>query len=411
MPQKIVICCDGTWNTPRTETNIFRTYDFLRQSLVQSPTDLDHGGGVRVCHGQMADGTTVSAFYDAGVGTNFFDRLAGGATGFGLSKNVCDAYHFLAHTFTPEAEIYVFGFSRGAYTARSLCGFIKVAALLAAPSPEDVYRAYLDYYATKRVIARPRGWSLDSLRTHLLESFGNLVDHSAGPNLDHMPRHAGVRIHFIGVYDTVGALGVPLPSAMQVNEAVVGFHDTSISDLIEHAVHVLAIDEKRGPYLPTLWTLAPGQTLMPTQSVCQVWFPGVHSDVGGGYHDKGIGDYTLRFMLQQAAAHGLGVDPEHCVPTASLQALPAQHESFNGTWRVLSDQLNLIPDGQRALGTTVAGPDGTTLQVAGTVGFHALVEERFGRLVDVILDEETQERRTQEYRPPNAVSGLLPTVA
>lgn len=411
MAQKIVICCDGTWNTPRSQTNVFRTYTFLQERL-RNPAEEHRGEGVRVCRGQAADGTETSIFYDQGVGTNFFDRLVGGATGLGLSENVRDAYHFLAHEFSPGAEIYVFGFSRGAYTARSLCGFIKAAGLLQQPDTRDVYRAYLDYYATaERVIARPQGWSFSRVREQLIEGLGNLVGELFGPDLDEAPRHDNVKIRLIGVYDTVGALGVPLPDAAQVNEAVVGFHDTTLSDLIEHAVHALAVDEKRGPYIPTLWTLGPDQGLAPEQTVLPVWFPGVHSDIGGGYHDRGIGDYTLDFMLRQAAHYGLVLDPAQPSPDLPLTALPAQHESFNETWRLLSGKLHLVPAGQRTIGTTVQGPQGQILQVAGEVQFHRLLAERFGQQVDIILDEDNNEQQIQEYSPPNAASGLLPTFA
>jgi len=119
-----------------------------------------------------------------------------------------------------------------------------------------------------------------------------------GDDISTMPRHAGVKIRFIGVYDTVGALGVPLSVATEVNEPIIGFHDTTLGDMVEHAVQALAVDEKRGPYMPTLWTQAANAAALAGQSVLQVWFPGVHSDIGGGYGNKGIGDITLDFMMR-----------------------------------------------------------------------------------------------------------------
>ena len=147
MAKKLVVCCDGTWNTPRTETNIFRTYRFLRERL-GSPTEVSHKEGVRTCAGRAADGSDVVLFYDQGVGTDWFSRLLGGGVGAGLSDNVRDAYHFLGHNFVPGSDIYLFGFSRGAYTARSLCGFLKAAGLLDKPSMKDVWQAYMDRYVT-----------------------------------------------------------------------------------------------------------------------------------------------------------------------------------------------------------------------------------------------------------------------
>ena len=216
MARKLVVCCDGTWNTPRTETNIFRTYRFLRERL-GTPAEVSRGDGVRTCGGRAVDGSEVVLFYDAGVGTDWFARLLGGGVGAGLSDNVRDAYHFLGHNYTPGTDIYLFGFSRGAYTARSLCGFIKAAGLLDKPSVKDVWRIYMDRYvmidrASARVVARPSGWDLDRIRDWLVSTAGDAVGR-LGHDVDRLPSHGNVTIKFIGVYDTVGALGVPIPAA------------------------------------------------------------------------------------------------------------------------------------------------------------------------------------------------------
>ena len=104
MARKLVVCCDGTWNTPRNETNVFRTYRFLRERL-GSPAEVIQKDGVRSCGGRAADGSEVLLFYDQGVGTDWFSRLVGGAAGVGLSDNVRDAYHFLGQNFVPGSEI------------------------------------------------------------------------------------------------------------------------------------------------------------------------------------------------------------------------------------------------------------------------------------------------------------------
>ncbi len=408
MTRKLVVCCDGTWNTPRTETNIYRTYRFLRERLGW-PHEQRRLTGVVTCEGRAQDGSEVALFYDRGVGTNWFERLSGGAAGVGLSDNVQDAYHFLAHRFTPGAEIYVFGFSRGAYTARSLCGFIKVAGLLERPSRPDVWRAYLDLYTLSyRVIGRPLGWSVARADEWFRETAGRVVGHLGGVDVARLPRHDGVKIRFIGVYDTVGALGVPLPEAAALNEPVVGFHDTKLSDIIEHAVHVLAVDEKRAPFTPTLWTLGPGQTLSADQSALQVWFPGVHSDVGGGYRDKGIGDITWDFMMRQAARHGLVIDSHLPVTAESLLPLPAQHESFNETWGKLCERLRILPAGIRAIGASVRDAAGREQTVAGDVRLHPSLVRRFGQRVTTILDEVKGTRREGNYQPENVRAGVLP---
>jgi uncharacterized protein (DUF2235 family) len=410
MARRLVVCCDGTWNTPRTETNIYRTYRFLRERLGW-PAEVARKDGVTSCDGRARDGSEVLLFYDRGVGTDWFSRIVGGGAGVGLSDNVRDAYHFLGHHFAPGSEIYVFGFSRGAYTARSLCGFIKAAGLLVRPSEQQVWRAYMDLYATgSRIVARPRGWSLDRVRGWLLERAGNAVGR-LGDDVAALPRHAEVTIRFVGVYDTVGALGVPLAGSTDVNEPIVGFHDTSLGDTIEHAVQVLAVDEKRGPYLPTLWTQAPGAIPPAVQTVLQVWFPGVHSDIGGGYGDKGIGDLTWDFMMRQAARRGLVIDSAQPTPALTLQPLPAQHESFDEKWRKLSDRLKLVAQGVRAIGPTVLGPHGQSLTAAGEVRLHSSLVNRFGQRCVTILDEDAQRRQEGLYQPANVKADTLPTFA
>jgi uncharacterized protein (DUF2235 family) len=407
MARKLVVCCDGTWNTPRNETNVFRTYRFLRERL-GAPAEVTQKAGVATCGGRAHDGSEVLLFYDQGVGTDWFWRLAGGAAGVGLSDNVRDAYHFLAHNFVPGSEIYVFGFSRGAYTARSLCGFIKAAGLLERPSPKDVWRAYLDLYATApRIVARPRGWSPARVRSWLVERAGDAVGRLGG-DVARLPRHEGVTVRFVGVYDTVGALGVPLPVAARVNEPIVGFHDTTLGDTVEHAVHALAVDERRGPYVPTLWTQAEDAPPPAGQSVLQVWFPGVHSDVGGGYRDKGIGNITWDFMMRQAARRGLVLDPAQPTPPLTLGRLPAQHESFDETWRKLSADLKLVPEGVRSVGLKVTGPRGEPLVAAGDVRLHPCLVDRLGQRCTTILDQGRNHRQEGEYRPANVAAGTLP---
>jgi hypothetical protein len=306
----------------------------------------------------------------------------------------------------------VFGFSRGAYTARSLCGFIRAAGLLERPSEKDVWRAYMDCYATApRIIARPGGWSLDRVRGWLVERAGDAVGRLGGGDVAVLPRHPGVRIRFIGVYDTVGALGVPLPGASRVTEPIVGFHDTSLGDGVDHAVQALAVDERRGPYVPTLWTRPADAAPVAGQSVLQVWFPGVHSDIGGGYQDKGIGDITWDFMMRQAARRGLVIDPAQPVPALALQPLPAQHESFDDTWRALSEKLRFVPQGVRVIGPTAPGPGGQALAAAGEVRLHPSLVDRLGKRCTTILDEVRDLRQETDYGPGNVTADALPLFA
>lgn len=410
MARKVVVCCDGTWNTPRNETNVFRTYRFLRERL-GNPAETTRRTGVTTCQGHAGDGTEVLLYYDQGIGTDWFSRIVGGAAGVGLSENVREAYQFLGQSFAPGTEVYVFGFSRGAYTARSLCGFIKAAGLLDHPSATDVWRAFTDCYAcAPRGRALQAGWNADRVRRWVVEKVGDAVGRLGGPDVARLPRHAGVKIRFIGVYDTVGALGVPLAGA-NVNDPIVGFHDTTLGDTVENAVQALAVDETRGPYVPTLWTQPANAAALAGQSVLQVWFPGVHSDIGGGYCDKGIGNITWDFMTRQAADRGLVIDPGQRTPPLTLEALPAQHDSFDKTWRDLSDKLKFVPEGVRFIGPTTRGPHGETLQVAITVCLHPSLVGRLGKRCVTIVNEGRNERREADYLPVNVKADTLPVFA
>src|SRR5262245_40466911 len=414
MARKLVVCCDGTWNTPRTETNVFRTYGFLRESL-GTPTEVTRGDGVRTCGGRATDGSEVVLFYDAGVGTDWFSRLLGGGAGAGLSDNVRDAYHFLGHNFSPGTEIYLFGFSRGAYTVRSLCGFIKAAGPLDKPSPKDVWRTYMDRYVLAArgpngVVARPSGWDLDRVRDWLAKTAGEAVGH-LGTDVTTLPTHGDVKIKFLGVYDTVGALGVPIPAVARVNEPIVGFQNKTLGDTVGNAVQAIWVDEKRGPYFPALWTQAAEAATLAGQSVLQVWFPGVHSDIGGGYHDKGIGNITWDFMMRQAADRGLVVDPARRTPEVKIETLPPQHDSFDKAWKDLSTKLKLIPEGVRAIASTMMWPGEEELQVAPKVMLHPCLVSRFGKRCTTILDEKETRRQESDYVPGNVKADTLPVFA
>jgi len=207
----------------------------------------------------------------------------------------------------------------------------------------------------------------------------------------------------------VGALGVPIPAVANVNEPIVGFHDTTLGSTVESAVQALAVDEKRGPYVPAVWTTqAANAAALAGQSVLQVWFPGVHSDIGGGYQDKGIGNITWDFMMRQAADHGLVIDPSRRTPDVTMDPLPARHESFNRTWRDLSTKFKLIPENVRAIGPTIVGPDGKPLTVAPKVLLHPCLVHRLGQRCTTILDEKTDQRVEGDYLPTNVKADTLP---
>ncbi len=405
MARKIVVCCDGTWNKPRDGTNIHRTYEHLRAQL-RDASDPVRGlkgkiEGWRHCHGKASDGSDVLLYYDKGVGTGFGELVTGGALGRGLSDNVRDAYHYLAHHYQPGDEIYIFGFSRGAYTARSLCGFIdRAGGLLQKPSEGDVLRAYLHYYAlADAVVGKPEGWSIDRAVNTMKAWLSDLLSR----DIKNHPRHTDIKVRFVGVYDTVGALGIPVPKADKLNDTVVGFHNTGLSTRVEHSVHALAVDEKRGPYAPTLWTAASEHAALgPGQTCLQVWFPGVHSDIGGGYGDKGIGDITFDFMLRRAAECGLVIDQTEPLPRLELRELPSQHDSMDGLWDKVGRLFSSFEQ-ERPVGPTArARALESGAKAAGCEMLHPSLVQRLDEQVEIVTEKDDGlQRRSTTYSPGN----------
>jgi hypothetical protein len=266
--KRLVLCFDGTWNTADnggSPTNIVRIARMI------PPTD--------------AKGIKQIVFYEEGVGTGIVsDKIFGGLFGFGLDAHVKSGYRFLSQNYEPGDEVYVFGFSRGAFTARSLGGFIGACrGVLMRDKAHKIELAW-KFYRTP-----------PDDRNH--QDLHNEIE----PNVQK------ISIKVMGVFDTVGALGIPTDVANFYNRQKYAFHDTTLSPTIECAFQALAIDEKRAAFSPTLW--AKPKIVRPGQIVEQVWFPGVHSDVGGGYANSEIADLPLRWMLARVSANtGLMID-------------------------------------------------------------------------------------------------------
>jgi uncharacterized protein (DUF2235 family) len=224
-------------------------------------------------------------FYNEGVGTGRLDHLLGGAFGWGISKHVRKVYRFLVKEYEPGDEIFLFGFSRGAYTARSVAGFIRNCGILKPEYRDKVGEAYKLYRRWDEP-SKPTGADAVKFR----EQFS----------------YDQVRITFIGVWETVGALGIPvLIPGLTPLKHFVEFHDLKLSSYVDHAYQALAIDERRRPFAPALWEV---QTPPGRQTVEQVWFAGVHRNVGGGYPDTELSDRAFEWMIEKAAACRLAVD-------------------------------------------------------------------------------------------------------
>jgi uncharacterized protein (DUF2235 family) len=285
MAKHIVVCSDGTGNTAvkGRGTNVFKLFEAI---------DLN---------GHRADPmlTPQIALYDDGVGTEDFKplRLFSGMTGFGLSRNVKQLYKEIVRVYDAGDSIYLFGFSRGAFTVRTLAGFISTCGLLdpskfrtAASLNAAVARAYRAYR--------------QAYRTRLAEMFlGKPEAKDCAAFKKRWCRDTEVRIRFIGVWDTVDAVGLPFHLSDVLNTLVYRFKfpDRRLSPLVDRACHALAIDDARHSFHPLLWDET-GET---TGRISQVWFPGAHSNVGGGYPKQGMSLVALDWMMAESERAGL----------------------------------------------------------------------------------------------------------
>lgn len=339
MSKRIVILCDGTWNEAESKTHIH----WLKQNLVNKK-------GVQEVH------------YQEGVGSAWYNRLSGGAMGAGLSRDIRQCYERLWEMYEPNDEVFIFGFSRGSFTARSLAGFISMVGRL--ERKDDVGKAFA-YYRFSEPGEDPN-W------------FESLFK----------PRTAGaLPIRFLGVFDTVGSLGIPFEikdepkdwveeglidsirhkarsvldnAGDKLRRPIVGFHDTELGPGVQEAYHALAIDERRELFSPVLWTRAAGKafrlddqgapTIKVDQRVEQAWFAGVHGDVGGGYFEPpkdgdnesqpekletSLSAIPLDWMIRRATRAGITFNndmPAKLTSWAAGLTRSPQNDSFTKVW-------------------------------------------------------------------------------
>ncbi|HSJ16342.1 MAG TPA: DUF2235 domain-containing protein, partial [Longimicrobiales bacterium] len=294
MPRNIVICCDGTWNTADQHAR-----------GVPCPTNVIKTA--RAVAPMRADGTPQIVFYSQGVGTHWgLDRITGGAFGVGLSRNVQEAYRFIVHNLEVGDNLYVFGFSRGAYTARSLCGLIRKAGVLSKQNSDLVPQAYALY---RRRDVHPD----DPPAVRFREE-----------------NSRETTIHFLGVWDTVGALGIPARGLRALTARRHQFHDVELSRIVRNAFHALAIDEHRRAFKPALWSAKSS----PGQRVEQVWFAGAHSNVGGGYPESGLADEAFVWLKERAEECGLAFDPAYIARRVHPEVMDTLRDARVGLYRL-----------------------------------------------------------------------------
>jgi uncharacterized protein (DUF2235 family) len=306
MQRRIVICADGTWSRPERDPERDVPTNVLRLARAIRPV--------------AADGAQQQVFYDWGIGS-YYDRFVGGATGRGLHKNIMDGYRYVVQNYRPGDEIFLFGFSRGAYTVRCLSGLINNCGILKRPDAALIQQAF-DLYRKPGKVHAPRGKNSVAFRRR----------HS----------HPSRAVKFVGVWDTVGAMGIPI-SFLGLFEDRDEFHDCKVGRNVRIARHALAIDELRSDFEPTVWWPRPRLDLK------QVWFAGSHGDVGGGYKPgtggTRLSDTPLAWMMREAMAAGLECEP-HLRRRLREDPLARLHESRRNFYRIRTRHHRPIDHGR-----------------------------------------------------------------
>jgi uncharacterized protein (DUF2235 family) len=353
--KRLLVFFDGTWNTADAQGAVTNVVKLHRAVPERDPS-----------------GTRQAAHYIVGIATDKeLGRLtfAAGAVGYGVAERIQAGLNWLAESYEPGDEIYLFGFSRGAFQARSLAGLV---ALCGIPRSVDdaAVAAVWDYYAAHR--SQPDEVRLGELRA---------------------AAHCPVRIRLVGVWDTVGNLGVPFLKRGRIHRAL-AFHSTALSPTVDVGLHALSIDEPRGPFSPTLWTRHWQARPPDGQIIEQVWFPGCHADVGGGYARSGLSDISLLWMAERAmATTGVAFDMEklrrETAPNPlAEQVSPTSEGIFRATplipyVRLIEQNIKGIRPWRRALLGTWRSNRLASDQETVNETIHASAVERYGKRVVV----------------------------
>ncbi|KAI0477024.1 ADP-ribosylation factor family-domain-containing protein [Xylaria cf. heliscus] len=287
--KRIIVCCDGTWQN--ADGGRAKSGADKPENRLQVPSNVTRISRCfkRIC----SDGVFQIIYYQSGVGSRsgILDRLFGGAFGIGISENIREAYAFICANYVDGDDIVLIGFSRGAFTARSIGGMVSDLGLLTREGMEYFYpifkdmrnwtnEHYDDPFPTIPFTNKPKGESAASIyRERLIEKGYSRVREKNGQG-------SLIRVLAIGVWDT--------------------FYDTRLSNKIQHGFHALALDETRRPFTPTLWERLPQE--QDTSDLRQ--FPGSHANIGGGWPDQGVANTTLAWMMDQLSSVGCEFKPD-----------------------------------------------------------------------------------------------------
>jgi uncharacterized protein (DUF2235 family) len=304
MKKRLVVCCDGTWQDLSKEypTNVVKMAQAVKTGDTSIPQIVFYGQGI-------------------GSGGEFFNRVGGGAFGWGIDQNIQDAYRFLCLNYDPGDEIYLFGFSRGAYTVRSLAGLIRCAGGLLPRNEIRRTSTVYDIYRSKEL--KDKEQDLRRKEREMKKLYETLKS----------PMQREARITLLGCWDTVGSLGIPQTIPLlskQVNKKY-QFHDYQLSNIVDHALHAVAIDEARKVFDVTPMEQSENN-IKAGQTLHQVWFPGDHGCVGGGTKEvQGLSDGALQWMIDQMKDLNLGLelDPNlvECDANAKRYGIYPNHET------------------------------------------------------------------------------------
>jgi uncharacterized protein (DUF2235 family) len=352
--KRLTVYLDGTWNTIHDNTNVWR----LR--ALTAP--------------RGKDGLAQVVFYNSGLGTRDGQKFSGGMFGVGIDDILLDAYEWLVENFNEGDELFILGFSRGAFTARSLSGLISRCGLLCAGAPLSIKQLY-DRYR--------KGMKLPTL--------DHLLNHPAAtPSLEEqwlVTYCRSIPIKFIGVFDTVGSLGVP--SSFSKFRTEHAFLNTGLRTANTYAAHALAVDEHRPDFLPTLWTrselLGPGALQpRPPRSLDEAeqrWFAGAHANVGGGYESDLLAQAPLKWMMAKASIHGLTFREEVKLWPGVEQApvIDSYGDMLDGVYQLVRKSVD------REIG-------------ADPIGTEAEIESTINETIDLSVFERW--RADENYRPP-----------
>lgn len=309
--KRIVLCADGTWNEPEQkddQTGRRRPTNVLKTARAVLPA--------------AKDGTEQVVLYLTGIGgeSEGVDKWTDGAFGSGMERNVRELYRFLVFNYVANDEIYLFGFSRGAFTVRTLAGFMNAVGLL--EKEDEFYTPELyALYETTATTDSPE-WQ---------QAFAKVRKRRACP-----------KIRFVGVWDTVGSLGAPGAVGQFFNRGKYRYHDIELNAHVERAYHALAIDERRGPFAPSLFAKPAGWN----GELQQVWFPGFHCNVGGSLDPDGVANEALHWIVEKAEALGLEFDGqylEHYLPCFNSDL----RDSMSAMYRVMKKHIR--PVGQNGV--------------------------------------------------------------